>query len=890
MKNTIWFGILYAVVYTISSYSQSPAITKHVLKNGLTVLIHPIKSNAKVSVQLWYRVGAKYEGSQEHGLAHLIEHMIFKGTEQLSETDIPAIAHKLSADCNAATSLDFTRYYFDVPIAHWQQVLPIIADCMRNCTFKPDLLNSELKTVVQELKMYRDDYQRQMVQELLALCFPDHPYHFPVIGYKQDLWNASSSKLKNFYRKYYTPNNAVLVIAGNVNTQEVIEKIDYYFNTITAEKAQKKERFYFNKDIVAHSVTLYRDVQRPSCALAFIVPGMAQRNDSLIPILHLALTHGRESRLYKKLINDLKIATSIESFSLGLFDHDLFCIFFDPINQETIDQTTQAIIEEFDTLKNFGLTEYEITRAVKALEAHYYDLMESPHAQASMLGETFLARSEIDDLRVKSPDIFEFFNQKIRDFATEYLDSFVMHKATLLPLPPNQHDRWLSLQQQSDHEDAQILANRIRESEIEAPRYALSVHPTMRVQQIYPKPKIQRLRNGLKILYHHNPNVPKISVQLKLKAGLEYDSHEFPGIYYMISQLLLEGTKKYDAAQLANAIESRAMHVSCLPGNININLLSADFEIALELLSQLVCNARFDDYAIEKIRALTLVAQQNAFDSPHTYVMQKAKEHIYGNHPYANMLLGTEESITKINKKDLVDFYKTIFTPQEACIAIVGDLTGYNIPAIVEKYLGNWHGNKLDTLEYPELSCSSSHTHHYYMNRDQTVLCIAGPSVHRFHPDYDKLLLFERILFHGMHSYTFKLRESTGAFYTISGSLIAASSYQPGFAYIKTIVSNDRLHEVTDMLKAVIKKGADEVSQTELEETKELLLCDMDELYATKHAIARTFLYLDYFNLPFNYFENRKQSIASITLDELKRAVKSVFNLNSMITIYVGRV
>ena len=134
-------------------------VHKFTLSNGLTVLVCPKKQSSKVSLQLWYNVGSKHEVNGEKGMAHFIEHMIFKGTKDLlTESDINMITQKLSGYANAFTSYDYTGYLFDLPVANWAKVLPVFADCMQNCTFDQEHMNSEVKAVIQELKMYRDDF------------------------------------------------------------------------------------------------------------------------------------------------------------------------------------------------------------------------------------------------------------------------------------------------------------------------------------------------------------------------------------------------------------------------------------------------------------------------------------------------------------------------------------------------------------------------------------------------------------------------------------------------------------------------------------------------------------------------------------------------------------
>src|SRR3990172_3903000 len=151
-------------------------VQKKVLSNGMTVLVRPLHMIPKVSLQLWYNVGSKDEKSGEKGIAHLIEHMIFKGTKKLSESDINVVSHMLSGSINAFTSWDYTGYLFNFPTQNWKETLPIMADCMLNCAFKDDHLNSEMKAVIQELKMYRDNYQMSLLEEIMGSIFVDHPY------------------------------------------------------------------------------------------------------------------------------------------------------------------------------------------------------------------------------------------------------------------------------------------------------------------------------------------------------------------------------------------------------------------------------------------------------------------------------------------------------------------------------------------------------------------------------------------------------------------------------------------------------------------------------------------------------------------------------------------
>ncbi len=374
--------------------SEHHHVVKIVLDNGLTILVRESHEIPKVSLQIWYNVGSKDELLGEKGIAHLIEHMIFKGTDTLSESDINTVVHKLSGSCNAFTSYDYTGYLFNFPTQHWREALPIVADCMTNCLFKEDMLNSEMKAVIQELKMNRDNYERSLLEEMVGMIFPDHPYHYPIIGYKQDLWTVSGKDLLAFYKKHYKPNNATLVVVGDVNAAEVAELAQEYFGDIPKDFNYVKKNHFFHRDIASRSITLYREVVQPTVVYAFVVPGAAEKKDTALDIFEWVLGEGKSSRLYKKLVNDTQLATDINVGSWGFFDHGLFFIIVEPKNRGDVAQIEQIILAELEDIAKNGVTDEEFESGLKKTQMAFYTLLEAIEDQAYAIGHTYLATGD----------------------------------------------------------------------------------------------------------------------------------------------------------------------------------------------------------------------------------------------------------------------------------------------------------------------------------------------------------------------------------------------------------------------------------------------------------------------------------------------------------------
>jgi zinc protease len=869
-------------------------VQKKVLDNGMVVLVRPLHTLPKVSVQIWYDVGSKDEQSGEKGIAHLIEHMIFKGTNVLSESDINTIAHKLSGSLNAFTSYDYTGYLFNMPEHNWREILPIIADCMRNARFDEQHLNSEMKAVIQELKMRNDNYPLTMAEDLLTTIFPDHPYHYPIIGYKQDLWTVTAQDLKKFYHAHYIPNNAVLVVVGDVNPEEVFELAKKYFSKIPPHREYVKREFYYNQDMVSKSVTLYRDVQKPIASVAFVVPGSSAKTDSALDILNIILGTEKVSRLYRKIVDEQQLATSFAMDSWELFDYSLLLFLYEPKKIEDVDIINNIIAAEIEDIIANGLSDEELSRAIKKAQLNFYRLLEDTEKQAYQIGKYFLAVGDenyIFKFLEESPD---YYRKKIQEILAEYCRPVLAHKGFVLPLPKGEKKHWEKLQALSDQEDKNILSARARTTPVEPPVYADKVVSNKPKLFQFPKACETTLSNGIKLFYHDSRNTPKITVILDLKAKHYYDPEHQEGIANFVTSMLDEGTKNYTATAFSDELARYGMSLSLTPGSIMLTLHQSDFEKGLELLKEMLVNATFGPKEIEKVRAQILAEIKNYWDEPSHFVWQLLRNAIYKNHPYSKNALGTEKSINAITRDDLIQYYKKYISPSGARIAIVGDLQGYDVPAITERILGSWKGPVVQTITYPSLCATTDKEINYPISRDQIVLCFAEPSIERKHADYDKLLLFDQILGGGelgsMSSRLFQLREESGLFYTISGSLLVNAGEQPGMILVKTILSADRLQEGEKVIKKTLAGILDTLTPIELQEAKDAVANSLINSFKSDRNIAQTFLALDKYNMPKDYFDARAVKLEKITLDEVKQAVKKVFDLDQLLTVRIGRV
>ena len=874
---------------------QSTHLFKAVLSNGMTVIVRPVHEIPKVSMQIWYRVGSKDEEADERGIAHLIEHMIFKGTEKmLSESDINVLVHKLSGDCNAFTSYDYTGYLFNVPAHYWHEILAVMADCMQNVRFDKNMLASEMKAVIQELKLGRDNYVRSLTKELLADIFFDHPYHHPTIGYKQDLWNADPELLRAFYKKHYLPNNATLVVVGDVDPCDVVARAEEYFGSIPANPAYAKEKFYHNRDLVTKAVTLHRDIKQPMALVCWEIPGVSQCCDSIVSALEFILGKGRSSRLYQKLVHELQLVTSLSVGALSLFEHGILIISFEPKHIADMPRIEAIINEELASIARDGVSIAECERALNKMRMELYGTLEDIQEQAYLLGYYYLATGNPEYIFTSLDITPQLLADQVKNFVGMYLRPSLVQKGAVMPLMASEHDVWHAMQTNSDKEDAAILAFHKRETPVEPARYADTVEVKLPEPFPFPKAQVSVLDNGVKLLWHVNKNTPQVTVSLSLRAKSYYDDVNKQGLGTCVAMMLKEGTTKHSATEFATLIESRGMALSTAPGSIEITALKQDLPFALEVLYEVLTTAAFEEAALKRVRAQLISSIHNFWDEPKNFAGQLIREAIYKNHPYAKNSLGTIESVNSFTVDDLKEYYARYISPDGARLAIVGDIGDFDVPALVNEKLGTWQGPKVAEIEFPPVPDTEAQLIDYPINRDQIVLAFAKKSIARTEAPFDPYLIYTQVFGGGdvadMSSRLFELREASGLFYTISGSLLTNTDEQPGLLYVKTIVSKDRLAEAEKVIKGTIAHAHETLTDVECEEAKLAIVNAIIDYFSSNAGIAHTFLFLDRFNLPERYFDDRAQQLEPITAAAIKQAVANLMNPDNLVTLRIGRV
>ena len=410
-------------------------IHEEVLPNGLKVLV--LKDpNAPLAVfQIWYNAGSVYEQVGKTGLSHLLEHLMFKGTKKYGPSEFSKIIKRAGGVDNAGTTKDFTFYYQKLAPDRLHLSIELEADRMRNLIMETDETLSERDVVMEERRMrYDDDPQNLVYEEVMAAAFKNHPYRWPVIGWMPDLKTITRDDLWKYYRERYIPNNALIVIAGDIDVKAVMKKIKKEFGPIpkgpeiepmtVAEPVQRGER----------RVYVEKEAELPYVLSAYKAPNVLHEDSYALDILMNVLSEGRSSRIYRSLIDEQRIALSAGAgySSFQKYPH-LFYFYATPLPRKNIEDVESAIYKEIEKIKIERPSEREVLKAKNQIEADFIMSQDSLFYRVMLLAEFEIIGGR--DLKEKYLEgIRKVTSEEVRQVAVKYLVKDKRTVGTLIPI------------------------------------------------------------------------------------------------------------------------------------------------------------------------------------------------------------------------------------------------------------------------------------------------------------------------------------------------------------------------------------------------------------------------------------------------------------------------
>jgi zinc protease len=362
-------------------------VRKTVLANGLTVITKQLHDKPVVATMVWYRVGSRNEELGQTGKSHFLEHMLFKGTEKYAKGEIDLLTLKNGGANNAFTWLDFTAYYFTFASDRWQAALEIEADRMRNTTFAEEEFEAEKQVVEEELRVGLDGPWEVLENEVWATAFRQHPYHWPTVGWLDDLESATGADMKAYYDKWYHPRNATLVIVGDFNTEEVLARVEALFAETPAGPEAGRLRIIEPPQRGEKRVVVRKETPVERLLIGFHAPPIAHTDAYVMQVVETILSTGRSSRLYQRLVERDQSVTSASANFHDHIDPSLFYFKAELKPGFALPAVEQAIYDELERLKREPLAEAELDKARRQIEADLVMSHEEPLQQAMLLGQ-----------------------------------------------------------------------------------------------------------------------------------------------------------------------------------------------------------------------------------------------------------------------------------------------------------------------------------------------------------------------------------------------------------------------------------------------------------------------------------------------------------------------
>jgi zinc protease len=399
-------------------------VKEYRLNNGLKVLIVEEHKAPVATFQVWYRVGSKDEPAGKSGLSHLLEHMMFKGTKRYGPSALSRLVQKNGGTDNAHTTKDHTAYFEIVPSDRIMLPVELEADRMRNLLLDSKDVLSERSVVMEERRLrYEDDPQNSLFEEVVAAAFKVHPYQRPVIGWMSEIKSIEREDLYPYYRKYYSPGNAVIIVVGDVNADEMMNKVKEHFEVLPAEPVEKRVPSVEPEQKGERRVALKREAELPYLILAYHTPSFPYDDNYALDVLTLILSGGKSARLYQSLVYEKKIALSASAdYSSFNIDPYLFYFFASAAPGKDIKDLEVALFAELEQIKKERPSDREVQKAKNQIESSFIMGQDSIYMQAmkygifEMLGDWRLINNYLDGIRkVTAEDVMNVAKKYLKE-------------------------------------------------------------------------------------------------------------------------------------------------------------------------------------------------------------------------------------------------------------------------------------------------------------------------------------------------------------------------------------------------------------------------------------------------------------------------------------------
>lgn len=858
------------------------------LKNGLRVILHQDKSTPIVAVNVWYHVGSKNEVIGKTGFAHLFEHMMFQGSKNYNDDYFKPL-QEAGATINGSTNSDRTNYYQVLPSNFLELALFMEADRMGGLleAMTQEKLDNQRDVVKNERRQRVDNVPGGTAFEKIGeIMFPkDHPYNWTTIGSLEDLSAASMDDVKAFFRQYYVPNNASLVIAGDFDEKQTIKWVEKYFGKIAR-----------GKDIVRPNPTpaklngeirkSYEDnVPLPRMFMVWHTVRDNHPDKPALDMLGSVLSAGRGSRLQSNLIFGKQLAQTIGA---GHQTREIAGAFQVQVNArpgKTLEEIEKEINAEIEKIKNEPPTAEELARSLNVIEAQTIFGMQNVLGKADQMNSYLTYEGKPDGFQADLDKYRKVTPVDVQRVAKTYLDN----NRLIMSFMPKAGGMQRNIN---------AAAN---EPTSTAPKKEAKTDQTANLPKPGPDPKFalpaiekSKLSNGLDVWLVRQTELPIVSMNLVIKSGSTADPVGKLGIAEYTADLLNKGTKTRNAVEIANQTQAIGAGIGANAGwdssSVGTTTLTKHLDKALELYTDVIVNPTFPDAELNPIKQRAVVGLAQRKTNANAIANIAFNSVLYGkDHPYGQA--SSEASIKAITRDDLVKFYETYYRPNNSTLIVVGDTTMAGLKPKLESAFANWKSAPVPEVKIPATT-NVAKPGIYLIDRPgsaQSVVTIGQIGVTRDNPDFVALSVMNSMLGGQFSSrVNLNLREEKGYTYGARTGFSFRKGAGPfsASADVQTAVTKESVAEFMKELNGI--RGAIPVTDKELEYNKQSIIRRFPQGFETNGQISGQLSNLLIYNLPDTYFNDYIAKVNAVTVADVNRVANKYLDPSNMAIVIVG--
>jgi zinc protease len=851
---------------------------KFVLKNGLTLIVHEDHKAPIVAVNVWYHVGSKNEKPGRTGFAHLFEHLMFNGSENFNQDFFEPFERIGATDQNGTTNEDRTNYFENVPSSALDIALWMESDRMGHLLGAIDQAKlDEQRGVVQNEKRQGENepYGKAFSIATPNLFPAGHPYSWEVIGSMEDLSAASLDDVREWFKSYYGAANAIIVIAGDVDVKTAREKVERYFGDIPSGPPVARHNVWIAKRTGEHRQQMEDRVPQARLYKFWNVPEWGSRDEDYLNLVADLLTSGKSSRLYKRLVYDEQIATDVEAYVDAREIGSVFTIEATARPGEPLAKVEKAVDEELARLLAEGPTADELARVKTQYRARFIRGIERIGGfggKSDVLARNQVFTGDPDHYKVTLKRVADATAADAKAIARQWLSDGV-YVLEVHPFP--------------EYATEKSQADRTRLPEAGAPPDAKF-------------PELQRatLSTGLKIVLAERHTIPLVSARMLLDAGYAADQFALPGTDGMTLGLLDGGTARRNALQISDELQmlgARLGAASDLDTSwVTLSALKENLDPSLDIFADVILNPSFPQEDFARLQKQRLAEIQQEKVEPVSIALRVFARLLYGaGHAYGNPLTGTgtEESISKLSREDLVKFHRTWFKPNNATLIIVGDTTMAEIKPRLEKLFQQWRPGDVPSKNIGAVAQQPKQVV-YIVDRpgsEQSVILASNLAPPKANKDESAIETMNALLGGNFTSrINMNLREDKHWSYGAGSFVFDARGQRPFIAYapVQTDKTRESVAELAKELKGIM--GTRPVTADELAKAEASLTLTLPGSWETIGALGSSIANIVRFGLDDRYYDTYAAKIRALKIGDMVPAARLAIQPDKLVWVIVG--